>query len=130
MLRNNLSSILSFVALIALLSPAAWTQESDDGGTIGSQGTIVLKRMPSSMRMTVQLSEKAKTLKEALAKLKDRREAAVLLLKQLNANEASIVLSDPSISTAVSQQQRQLQQMILQRQRALGKRGGKENKPP
>lgn len=32
MLRNNLPSILSFVALIALLSPAAWTQESDDGG--------------------------------------------------------------------------------------------------
>ena len=112
-----------FVSLCALLSPAVGAQGIDQQGTVAAQGTIVLKRMPSSMRMTVQLTEKSKTLEEALAKLKDRREAAVLMLKQLNANEASIVLSDPGMSAGGSRQQLQMQQILRQRKRARGGKG-------
>jgi len=49
---------------------------TSDKGTVSGLGTVVLKRKPELLRIKVDLIAQGKTMKEALASLKDRREAA------------------------------------------------------
>ena len=54
-------------------------------GTVSGSGTVVLKRKPDLLRMKVELIAQGKTMKEALANLKDRRDAAQAQLATLGA---------------------------------------------
>jgi uncharacterized protein YggE len=110
-------------ALGLLLAPAcAVAQFGNAPGSISASGTVVVKELPVVVRMNVQLSGKAKTLKEALAKLKDRREAAVLQVEALNAAKDSIKVSGPSYSDGKTDQQRQMERMVLRQRAQTGRR--------
>ena len=74
-------------------------QQSSGRQAINGMGRVPLHREPTRLRMYVQVAAKGKNLKEALAKLKDRREAATLELERLKADEKSIVFSSPSLSS-------------------------------
>lgn len=90
------------------------------GQTILGQGSATVKRVPTILRMHIEVLGKGETLKEALDKLKARRQAAVAQLKTLKADHESIELGSPSLSNVESQRRRQLEAMVIQRYSARG----------
>jgi hypothetical protein len=100
--------------------------------TVAGTGVVVLHRQPTAMRMYVSLPGKGKNLEEALAKLKQRREAALAELEKLKVEKDSITLGNPTAATSLSdaQRRRQFEQMVRQRMRASGAKGGKVPKLP
>ena len=126
------------VLLMALLAAAGWPaavraqMERDvgewaamQGGgrpALSATGTATVQQKPTRMRMYIQLFGKAKTLEEALAKLKERREAAVLQLESLKADKQSVVFDGPTVSSAQAAQKRQIEAMVMEQMRARGKK--------
>jgi lysophospholipase L1-like esterase len=70
----------------------------------------------------MQLLAKGKTLADALAKLKERQEAAAVQLETLKADKKSIVFGAPSLSNDQSSRKRQIQAMVIAQMRARGKK--------
>jgi uncharacterized protein YggE len=60
-----------------------------DQGTVSGTGTVVLNRKPEFMRMRVDVIAQGKSMKEALATLKDRRQAILGQLAKLGAGPVS-----------------------------------------
>jgi uncharacterized protein YggE len=123
--------VLLIALLLTVLSPAAalaqFGRDVSDlmaGGrpTVAATGTVAVQQKPTRMRMHMQLFAKAKTLEAALAKLKERREAATLQLESLKADKKSIVFDGPALSAAEAGQKRQLEAMVMQQLRARGKK--------
>lgn len=98
-----------------------------DSASVNGVGSETLQRPPARLRMLVELLGKGKTLEEALSKLKDRREAALLTLESLKPAKESVSVGEPGQSAAQANQRRQMEQMI--RQRMMGGRGRKSSKP-
>ena len=71
--------------------------------------------------MTVELVGKGKSLEEALAKLKDRREAARTQLETLKAAKEAITFSAPSLSNLASSQRQQFEQLVRQQLASRGR---------
>jgi uncharacterized protein YggE len=91
-------------------------------GTVTVEGSAVIKRQPEVLRVQVDLLAKGKDLKEALAKLKERREATRTLLAALNPVQGSVEFGEPVVTTGKSQRQRQMEMLVAQRLRARGKK--------
>jgi len=94
-------------------------------GAISGTGAATIKLKPQLVRMSVQMSAKAKTLKEALETLKDQREAAILQLEQLGAETKSILTTPPTAKTGLTDREKQMQQMLMQQRRSQGRKVGK-----
>ena len=132
MFRRLVYSMVSVWLLFSLLSSAARAQYNMMGGftpagsgqTISAAGTATVRKMPSSLRMHIELVAKEKSLEEALDKMKDRREAALVQLDTLGADKDSIRFGDPSLSSDQSEQRRNIEKMIAQRMR------GRDGAPP
>ncbi len=88
---------------------------------VSAVGTATVKRSPTRMRMYVQLFGKGNTPEEALAKLKERREAAALQLESLKADQKSIVFGDTSFSTAQEALKKRFEAMVREQMRSRGK---------
>ncbi len=118
----QISRCLLVCVLFSWLLPVVGrAQINAEPGTVSGIGSATVKQKPVLVRMTVQLEGKGKTVKEAMNKLKDRREAAVLQLQSLGAKKESIVVSDPSLTAGESDQQRQMQRVMIQQMRASGR---------
>jgi hypothetical protein len=121
-------------ALVWLLPVVARAQSEAAAPARGGQGSVSgtgmqsLSRQPDKLRMIVELLGKGKTLEEALGKLKDRREAALLTLESLKAAKDSIIVGEPGQSVVQANQLRQMEQMV--RQRMMMARGHRSSKPP
>jgi hypothetical protein len=61
-------------------------------------------------------------MEEALAKLKERKEAAAAQLETLKADKKSIVFGSPSMSSDQSSRKKQIQAMVIQQMRSRGKK--------
>jgi hypothetical protein len=127
---NRTVRILPVVALFVFLSPATACAQMYPWRTFGEGllpttnaicgvGEAVVAQQPAALRMYVELSGKGKTLEEALAKLKDRREAALVQLQTLGAKKESVWVGTPTLSNVQSAQKSRMEQMI--RQRLLGR---------
>jgi len=93
------------------------------GGTVAGAGMVEISRQPEKMRLEIELLAKASDLKQALAALKDRIEAARLQSVALGAIKDSIKIGDPQITkSATDQQQRRVQMQMLMLERM--RRGG------
>jgi uncharacterized protein YggE len=113
------SYILSLtLAASCLAPPSLFAQES---ATVAASGTQVIERLPTQLALQIELIGRGKTLKEALAKLDRRKQAAGLLLKSLGAEMDTVKYGDPTTSNASSASQQQLQAMIRER---IGRSGG------
>ncbi|MFI5456339.1 MAG: SIMPL domain-containing protein [Isosphaerales bacterium] len=99
-------------------------------GTVSGSGTVVLKRMPDLLRMKVDVIAQGKTTKEALASLKDRREAVQGQLATLGAAKDSIVFDAPQINTTVLQARQQMAMMIQARMGNRTKKSAKKAAAP
>ncbi len=115
-----LCSLLFAPAVTSAQMESALLSGVTDPGVSGV-GTVVVKQRPSVMRMTVQLTEKAESLKEALARLKDRTEAAVLQLEALGANKDSVKVQPVELASGKTRQQQQMEQ-VLRMRRMQGRR--------
>ena len=101
------------------------------GGQIAASGHVHLQRPPTHLRMYLQLTGKGKTLEEALAALKERREAAAARLEKLGVDKSALVFTPPGVDESQAVQQRRMEMMIAQRMGGRGaKKGAKPVKPP
>lgn len=118
--------VLPVLALCAVFAGAAMAQ-IPMGPSISGNGTAVLKKDPQFVRLQIDLLAKGKDLKEALARLKDRREAAGKKLAELGATAESIRFEDVHVIPAQADQQqwRRMQRMVQARMRGE-KLGAKE----
>lgn len=119
-----------FVLGLANVAAAQVFGTAGDGSSVQGSGSSTIKCQPEVLRMQVDLSAKAQTLEEALAKLKAKRESAASKLAELGADAKSVEFGDAHIDTAVSMQQRQMEGMVRQRMRQLGRGGRKPTKKP
>jgi len=92
------------VLLIVAICETAW---ADSGRTIAAVGSATVQRKPAHLRLCMQLTAKGKTLEDALAKMKERREAATAELESLKADKKSIVFGTPGMSNDQSSRKRQ-----------------------
>lgn len=90
--------------------------------TISGSGSATLKRPPGALRMYVEVFARGNTLEAALAKLKDRREAARMQLETLKADPQSIEFGSPSLSNPRSEQRSRFEAMVMQRMRSTGRK--------
>lgn len=91
--------------------------------SVSGSGAATVERQAETLRMNVDLLAKGKDLKDALAKLAERRKAAEEQLKKLGADAKSIKFGEPHISAGQNNPQAQMQMMM--RQRMMQQRGRK-----
>jgi uncharacterized protein YggE len=125
--------VLAAAAVMAAWSPWAaqaqighyndfLAQQAAGRPSVAASGTSTVRQKPTRLRMYVQLLAKGKNLEEALAKMKDRREAARTQLEVLKADKKSIVFGGPAPSAVQSAQKRQMEALIMQQMQARGKK--------
>jgi uncharacterized protein YggE len=118
-MRTRLPHALVIAAAL-LLPHARAAAQTPPGGTVTGNGTAEVKRQPTVLRVQVEVLVKAKDLKEALARLKERRDAALARLLALGAPKEAVAFGEPSLGSEKTDQQRQYEAMIAQRLRAQG----------
>jgi len=124
MLRS--CAILSFGVVVMLFaSPAALWAQSPAPATVSGTGSVEIKRQPETLRVQIELMARGKTLKEALDKLKARREEAQATLIQLGARKDGIILGDATTADDLAGRQGDVDRMMRDRNRALNKPPGK-----
>jgi hypothetical protein len=127
--RRGLSAAI--VLALAVASLAAQPPATDGRHTVVSgAGMVNLERPPTVLMMSVELTGKGKDIKEALGKLKDRREAARLLLESLGADMDSVKFAEPGTSNVASDQRSQFEQMVSARVTVSGRATPKGLKIP
>jgi uncharacterized protein YggE len=92
--------------------PAGAQSPAPPGGTVTGLGFVDLKRQPEVLRVQVEILAKGKDLKEALARLKERREAARSRVAALGAIKDAVVFGEPALSSEKTDQQKQLEAMV------------------
>ncbi|MHB8951534.1 MAG: SIMPL domain-containing protein [Pirellulaceae bacterium] len=118
---HNYCVALASWSLLAVLPSFVMAQFGDiasptTGGGIVGTGTVTVKEQPTLVRMSIQLQEKAETVEAALARLKDRREAALQQLESFGADKESLVVEPPTLAAGKTSQQRQMEQVLRMRQ--------------
>jgi uncharacterized protein YggE len=98
---------------------------SGESGTVSGVGTVSVKRRPEFLRVKLEVFAAGKTIKEAIANLKDRREAIRGQLATLAAVKDSIVFGEPQVNSSVLEARQRMEMMIRNR---MGKPAKKEPK--
>ena len=119
--------LLALVATVVLGVSIAGAQSQaqappSEKGTVSASGTVILKRLPELLRMKVDVIAQGKTTKEALANLKDRREAVQGQLATLGAAKESVAFGAPQVNATVLQMRQQMAMMIQARMGGRGTR--------
>jgi hypothetical protein len=89
--------------------------------TVSAVGTATLERRPAALRVHIEVIAKGRSLEDALANLKDLREAARVQFDALGAVKESVSFGEPSLSNVESAQRKQFEMMVRQRMTARGK---------
>jgi uncharacterized protein YggE len=118
---NNMGFVS--LVLLAMVQPVgAQSAES----SVSGMGVATIERPAERMRMQIELTATAPTLKEALKALKDRRDAAEAQLEALGAEKASVKFSDVAMSEdSGSDRRKEMERMLRNR---LSSRKGKDGK--
>jgi uncharacterized protein YggE len=121
---------LTALLLAGVLAAPAGAQPAPSApeGTVAGQGMVELKRQSEFLRVQVEILAKGKDLPEALARLKERREAALKRAAGLGAAKETMVLGDPTVGQEKTDQQKQLEAMVAQRLRLQGGKAAAKTK--
>jgi len=120
------------LALFTFL-PAGVCAQGPTPGTVTGHGAVELKRTPDVLRLHIEVLAKGKDLKEALARLKDRRETSQRFLEALGAVHTSIEFGEAAITDERTDREKQMEMMMaMQNARAPGKKDAQKAKqsPP
>lgn len=103
-------------------------QADDPGATnhVSGQGQFDLKRQPEFLRVHVDVLAKARSAKDALVKLQERRQYARGKLESMGAAAESIEFGEPAIVTESDPRERQMQAMMWQQAMMQAAQGGKK----
>jgi uncharacterized protein YggE len=127
---SSLRQLASAVAVLALLLAAAGARGAappggtGDAGTVTGTGKTVLTRPATVLRVQIDVPAQGKTVEEAVAQLKAKREALSAKLKSLGAAEGGVKFGEPHLGgagPAGNAQQRYIAQMTRM---AMGNRAG------
>lgn len=88
-------SVCGLVTLFGLFPAVA---RGDGDGVVQGNGSVEIKRSAEILRVQVEVLAKGKDLKEALAKLKDRKEAALAQLVNLGVPKQAVEFTTASAS--------------------------------
>lgn len=114
--------LLNCLTLLVLVIPASSAQAEPQASTVSVTGSAFVERPCEVMRLQVDLLSRGPLLTEAMSQLKARAEKATAQLKDLGALPASIKLGTPKVMDIRTQQQRQMQQMVVEQLRSRGRR--------
>jgi hypothetical protein len=104
--------------------------EGFGSGTVTGHGSVELKRQPQFLRVQVDVLARGKDITEALAKLRQRRQAAQKHLEQLGVAANAVEFGKPAIVTERNNQQRQMFMMRQMQLQMQGKKAAKPKEPP
>jgi uncharacterized protein YggE len=85
------------IVVSAVAHPAFGQSPTFSQGSVSGTGVAVIKRQPDLMRMQLELTATGKDLKDALSKLKARREAALTTCTNLGAAAETLSVSSPQV---------------------------------
>jgi uncharacterized protein YggE len=120
--------ILSLV-LAGIIPPSVQAQSAYPG-TVTAHGMAEIKRQPEFLRVQIDLLAKGKTLKEALAKLKERKQLAQKSLEILGVAAKDVEFGEPGINADKNERQRRMAMMMMQQARIQGKKPPQKAKEP
>jgi uncharacterized protein YggE len=123
------SLVVLLVAGFAMSAAGAQAPRGPAGNVTG-RGVVELKRQPDILRVQVEILAKGKDLTEALARLKERREAARSSLATLGVSKDAFVFGEPSFGAEKTDQQKRIEAMVARQLRATGARTGAKAKQP
>jgi uncharacterized protein YggE len=123
--RINCLMVVTFVAAVSS-AQVARAQSGPESGVVSGNGVVVISRKPETMRLLVVLQGKGATLKDALASIKSRGEAAKKQLATLGAGKDSIKLDDAKIAEPDNNQQQQRRMQMMQRGGGKAPKAGKK----
>lgn len=126
-LMKMLCRLLLTFAVLA--GPGNLAAQNSPAGQISVSGVVDIKHAAELLRVQVELTGKGKDLKEALAKLNEKKDLAVAQLVNLGAAKGDVVLSDPNTLTERNDRQRQMEMMMMMR-RGGAKKPDAKNKQP
>jgi Protein of unknown function (DUF541) len=113
---------------LALVVPLATAAEQPAEGNVAGTGSVEIKHLPEVMRVHVEVIARGKDLKDALAKLKDRKEAARASLTALGASKEAIEFSAATVTSDKTDQQMQMERMLRERV-SRGKKPAAKDQP-
>jgi uncharacterized protein YggE len=121
--RRSLIVVAAFTAACAAVAVSPALAQSapgtnvpaTGGNVITASGSATVQRLPTSIRMAVSVSAKGKTIEEALAKLKERREKLTAEVQKLKADKKNIRFDNPAISAAETDRQQQIEALVAER---------------
>ncbi|MBI4581212.1 MAG: SIMPL domain-containing protein, partial [Planctomycetes bacterium] len=116
------------VAVLAglMLPVLAAGQESER--VVSAQGTASVEKMPEIVRLKIDIPAVGSDVKEALAKLKAKREGAVKKLKELGAADGAIRVDGPRLAPDPTEMMRR--QRVMMRGRIPQEEESEEEKRP
>lgn len=107
------SVVVALAIAIGALSSACYGQLEGGAGVVQGRGNHVVKRMPDTVRVFLQVSARGKTLEEALTNLKTRTDSIREQTGKLG-GKADTVKFTPPDKTDSTQQQQMLEQLRRQ----------------
>src|SRR5262245_37183574 len=115
---------------LAVLCCGAPAQRAEGfgSGTVTGHGSVELKRQPEFLRVQVDVLARGKDVTEALAKLRQRRQAAQKHLEQLGVAANAVEFGKPAIVTERNNPQRHM--MMMRQMQMMGKKPAKPKEPP
>jgi hypothetical protein len=114
---------------LALVVPLATAADQAAEASVSGSGSVEIKRLPEVLRVHVEVIARGKDLKDALAKLKDRKEAARASLMSLGASKDAIQFSSAMVTSDKTDQQVQMERMMRERV-SRGKKPAAKDQPP
>ena len=117
---SKLESVGFWSLMLTTLAAGSPPDTQDSQASVSGTGVVLLERQPDILRVKVDVLAKAAKLEDALAQLKERREALNAQLSVLGASEASITFQSPRLTSGLSADQQQMQRMVMQKMRRGG----------
>lgn len=123
-MKSTKTAALCMAILFAGLAPGGDALGKD--GVIAATGVAKLVTQPDLLRLKIQLVAHAPTITDAMEGVSDLKTAAQAQLDMLAADPDSIEFTPPALTDAKSDQQRQMEMMVMQRMRGSGRKAGEK----
>ena len=115
-----------FVPCLTSALVQAQSAANAEKGTVSGVGVVSVKRRPEVLRVNVEVFAAGKSIKAAIANLKDRREAIRRQLATLGAVGESIKFDEPEINTTLLEGRQRMETMIRSRMGKAAKADAKK----
>ena len=103
------------LAVAGVLTALGLAPAQQPAGAVSGQGVVEVKKSADTLRVQVEILVRGKDLKDALGKLRARKEALQKQLAELGAVRESIEFGEPALSASRTERMRQSERMMIER---------------